>query len=138
VLGAGGARGERADQPRGLRGAAASVLSLFSFVLQIGGLIASACGYAVSARADFRTMWWISGALLLLGSGVFAALRARKHSEHAAVTSGKTFTIPSEVLWQHRAKSPETSGAGFRAFPFSRCAAGGPGKAPARVIPGKC
>lgn len=48
-----------------------SILSLFSFVLQIGGLIASLCGYVVSARLDFRIMWVMAGALLLLCAGMF-------------------------------------------------------------------
>jgi MFS family permease len=54
----------------------ASILSLFSFVMQIGGLIASLCGYLVSARADFTVMWWISGALMILGAGAFLKTRA--------------------------------------------------------------
>ena len=54
----------------------ASILSLFSFVMQIGGLIASLCGYLVSARADFTVLWWISGALMILGAGAFLKTRA--------------------------------------------------------------
>lgn len=61
----------------------ASVLSLFSFTVQIGGLIASACGYLVSVRGDYRNMWWIAGALLALSAGVFA-LQTRKDRHRAA------------------------------------------------------
>lgn len=63
-------------------GQRASVLSLFSFAVQIGGLIASACGYFVSVRGDFRNMWWIGGALLALSAGAFALLnrKGRHHS----------------------------------------------------------
>lgn len=39
----------------------ASVLSLFSFVVQIGGLLASATGFFVSSLLGFRIMWLISG-----------------------------------------------------------------------------
>jgi len=54
----------------------ASILSLFSFVLQAGGLVASLCGYIVSAYTDFRVMWLLAGGMLLLASAVFALLRA--------------------------------------------------------------
>ena len=56
----------------------ASILSLFSFVLQIGGLFASLCGYVVSARTNFRNMWLIAGALLLLGAAAFALIYAQR------------------------------------------------------------
>lgn len=49
----------------------ASVLSLFSFVLQLGGLAASLCGYVVSAKANFRGVWLIAGILLLFGAATF-------------------------------------------------------------------
>ncbi len=55
----------------------ASILSLFSFILQIGGLIASLCGYGISARAGFRTIWLIAGAALILCAGIFAWIRWR-------------------------------------------------------------
>ena len=58
----------------------ASILSLFSFVLQIGGLIASLCGYVVSTQTDFRNMWLIAGALLLLGTGIFALIYAKQRN----------------------------------------------------------
>jgi MFS family permease len=56
----------------------ASILSLFSFVLQIGGLIASLCGAAMSAFSDYKYMWYLSGSLLLLGAGIFALLFGRR------------------------------------------------------------
>ena len=56
----------------------ASILSLFSFVLQIGGLCASLIGYVVSAQTNFRNMWLIGGALLLIGAGAFALVYAKQ------------------------------------------------------------
>jgi len=43
----------------------AGILSLFSLLLQIGGLFASLIGYLVSARADFRNLWAVAGGLLI-------------------------------------------------------------------------
>ncbi len=56
----------------------ASILSLFSFVLQVGALVASLCGYVVSAQTNFRNMWLIAGALLLLGAAAFALIYAQR------------------------------------------------------------
>ncbi|HWR19791.1 MAG TPA: MFS transporter [Clostridia bacterium] len=56
----------------------ASILSLFSFVLQIGGLIASLSGAAMSAYSDYKYMWYLSGSLLLLGAGVFAMVFGKR------------------------------------------------------------
>lgn len=56
----------------------ASILSLFSFVLQLGGLLASLSGAAMSAYADYKYMWYLSGGLLLLGTGVFALLGVKR------------------------------------------------------------
>jgi MFS family permease len=55
----------------------ASILSLFSFVLQLGGLMASLCGYMVSRYAGFQSMWLIAGGLLVLCAGVFTLLLPR-------------------------------------------------------------
>ena len=55
----------------------ASILSLFSFVLQIGGLLASLLGYWVSAATDFRVMWLIAGGMLVAANAVFALFYAR-------------------------------------------------------------
>ncbi len=69
----------------------ASILSLFSFVLQLGALVAALCGYFVSAYGRFQNMWLISGALLLLLSAIFglfrrkAAIPEATDSEPAAV-----------------------------------------------------
>jgi MFS family permease len=54
----------------------ASILSLFSFVMQAGGLIASLCGYLVTARVDFTALWCVSGALLALGALAFLGTKA--------------------------------------------------------------
>jgi MFS family permease len=44
----------------------ASILSLFSLLLQLGGVIASLLGYLVSRFSRYQHMWLLSGALLLL------------------------------------------------------------------------
>ena len=58
----------------------ASILSLFSFLLQLGGLAASAIGYVVSSQTDFRAMWLLGGGLLLLAVGLWALAGARGKS----------------------------------------------------------
>lgn len=68
-------------------GLRASVLSLFSFVLQAGGLASSLLGYAVSANMDFRNMWVISGALLTLTAGAFALISTRARPAEVSVES---------------------------------------------------
>ena len=55
----------------------ASILSLFSFVLQIGGLLASLAAWLVSASGGFRTLWVMAGVLLVAASGLFGAIHAR-------------------------------------------------------------
>lgn len=47
-----------------------SILSLFSFILQIGGILASAAGFIVSTGGDYKLMWPIAGVLLLLCAGL--------------------------------------------------------------------
>ncbi|NLF28949.1 MAG: MFS transporter, partial [Clostridiales bacterium] len=63
------------EAPTGRR---AGILSLFSLLLQIGGLCASLTGFFVSARADFRAMWAIAGGLLILGAAVSIRMLAAK------------------------------------------------------------
>ena len=63
-----------------------SILSLFSFMLQIGGLIASLCGYVVSAQGNFRNMWSLAGVLVLLCVGTFALVSAI--NQHRQKSSG--------------------------------------------------
>ena len=53
----------------------ASILSLFSLVLQLGGVIASIAGYFVSTYSRYQNMWIIAGVLLLLFSVLAGALR---------------------------------------------------------------
>lgn len=54
----------------------ASILSLFSFVLQVGGLAGSLSGYWVSAHTDFRVQWLVAGGLLLLCAGGYSLSQA--------------------------------------------------------------
>ena len=60
----------------------ASVLSLFSFVLQIGGLAASAAGFFVSVLYGFRNMWLIAGTLTMGCVFIYALLR-KNHSGYS-------------------------------------------------------
>ncbi len=55
----------------------AGILSLFSFVLQVGGVIAAGCGYLVSTYGSFQTMWLIGGVATLLCAAIFAGVSAR-------------------------------------------------------------
>ncbi|NLI22367.1 MAG: MFS transporter [Clostridiales bacterium] len=55
----------------------ASVLSLFSFLLQIGGLAAALAGYAVSAAGRYRALWLIAGALMV--GAAFGLALYRRH-----------------------------------------------------------
>ena len=51
----------------------ASILSLFSLVLQLGGVFASITGYLVSTYSRYQNMWLLAGLLLFLfsiGAGV--------------------------------------------------------------------
>jgi MFS family permease len=66
----------------------ASILSLFSLVLQIGGVIAAVGGFLISTYANYQNMWLLSGALLLLFS--IAANMFRKTSVQSTVTFHST------------------------------------------------
>lgn len=68
----------------------ASILSLFSFVLQIGGLMASLVGYAVSAAGSYRVLWLMAGALLISFTGVLSLLGLRKRR-----SAGGTQAVPT-------------------------------------------
>lgn len=59
----------------------ASVLSLFSFVLQIGGLLASATGFIVSNLFGFRIMWLISGIITVVIVSVYALIRRGRNKK---------------------------------------------------------
>lgn len=61
----------------------ASILSLFSLLLQLGGVIASLFGYVVSTYSRYQNMWLLAGLLLLLFSVavVFVAKHLRQNSE---------------------------------------------------------
>jgi MFS transporter, DHA1 family, quinolone resistance protein len=56
----------------------ASILSLFSFLLQLGVLLASLCGYWVVTALGFRALWPLSGGLLIAFVLAFAVYRAFK------------------------------------------------------------
>lgn len=61
----------------------ASILSLFSLMLQFGGLIASAGGYFVSKYANYTSMWQLAGILLVLFCAVaFFFGKSRTQSEN--------------------------------------------------------
>jgi MFS family permease len=61
----------------------ASILSLFSFLLQIGVLLASLCGYWVTAALGFRTLWLLASGLLVACTLAYAVYRAFKpHFKH--------------------------------------------------------
>ncbi|PKM39002.1 MAG: hypothetical protein CVV04_11795 [Firmicutes bacterium HGW-Firmicutes-9] len=65
----------------------ASILSLFSLVLQLGGVLASICGYLVSSNADFKKIWLLAGALLLVFTIATALLRKRAVAPAAAASA---------------------------------------------------
>ena len=74
----------------------ASILSLFSFATQAGGLFASLCGYWVSTLTDYRVSWAVFGGFMLLSAGLLAlrAARAqpRKHAKSMAREKSGTTT----------------------------------------------
>ncbi|HOP10316.1 MAG TPA: MFS transporter [Oscillospiraceae bacterium] len=55
----------------------ASILSLFSFILQAGGIITALLGYIVSTQTNYRVIWLIAGILLILGVGLCVLLYRR-------------------------------------------------------------
>ena len=59
----------------------ASILSLFSLVLQIGGVIASAGGFLISKYSAYPNMWLLAGILLLLFSAASSVLRKTSKSD---------------------------------------------------------
>lgn len=62
----------------------ASILSLFSLVLQLGGVLASALGYWISSYSRYQNMWLLAGVLLI----AFIAL---------AVLTQRTKTPPTDA-----------------------------------------
>ena len=55
----------------------ASILSLFSLVLQLGGVLASVAGFVVSTYSHYQNLWLLAGVFLLLACVVVAILRKR-------------------------------------------------------------
>jgi MFS family permease len=45
-----------------------SILSLFSFIAQLGGILASITGYFVSTNSHYKRLWLIAGVLLIICS----------------------------------------------------------------------
>ena len=71
----------------------ASILSLFSLVLQLGGVCASIIGYLVSSNAEFKKIWLLAGALLMVFVIVTALLRKRVADPVAA---GSAATVAAQ------------------------------------------
>lgn len=59
----------------------ASILSLFSLVLQIGGVIASVGGFLISTYSRYQNIWLIAGVCLILVCAAVALLRNRVSTE---------------------------------------------------------
>lgn len=68
----------------------AGVLSLFSFVLQLGGLAASAAGFLVSMLYGFRGMWLISGLMIimLVSARALVRLRCQRNAHQVQLSAG--------------------------------------------------
>ena len=47
-------------------GQRSSILSLFSFIVQMGGILASGIGYGISTGGHYKLMWPLAGVLLIL------------------------------------------------------------------------
>lgn len=62
----------------------AGILSLASFVLQLGGLLAALCGYWVSANGRYQVIWLVSAAFLVLCSAVCAGAQQLAPAARAA------------------------------------------------------
>ena len=71
----------------------AGILSLSSFVLQIGGLIAALCGYFISSYSKFQNIWLLAGAILLTCSLIFALLKRRSSNHIASNASNQPSSI---------------------------------------------
>ncbi|HPF88718.1 MAG TPA: MFS transporter [Candidatus Limiplasma sp.] len=55
-----------------------SILSLFSFLQQLGSILASAAGFLVSTYSNYRLMWVAGGVLLLACTGMLALQKNRQ------------------------------------------------------------
>ena len=68
----------------------AGVLSLFSLVLQAGGLAASAAGFLVSMLYGFRSMWLISGLMIimLVSARALVRLRCQRNAHQVQLSAG--------------------------------------------------
>ena len=78
----------------------ASILSLFSLVLQIGGVVTSLGGFFVSTYSRYQNMWLIAGVLMLSFSVLIGVLlnKIKRHDTLIAATppseSGTSAVIP--------------------------------------------
>lgn len=64
----------------------ASILSLFSLVLQTGGVLASVGGFFISSYARYQNMWLVAG-ILLLSFSVAASLFPKAAGQNAAASA---------------------------------------------------
>lgn len=81
----------------------ASILSLFSFVLQMGGVLASLGGYFISTYTRYQNMWLLAG-ILLLSIGAVVSILCKK----ANVAAGAPFAITAEADGEPSVKGTET------------------------------
>jgi MFS family permease len=77
----------------------ASILSLFSLVLQIGGVIASVGGFLISTYANYQNMWLFAGFLLLSFSVAAGLLRkfSKQKTDILASTAAETEAVVSAM-----------------------------------------
>ena len=61
-----------------------SILSLFSFILQLGGIVASLAGYFISTNDHYKQIWPIAGILLLVCSACMAFIPRLRKNMHEA------------------------------------------------------
>lgn len=63
----------------------AGILSLYSFVVQVGSLLSSLMGYFISRHADFRLTWVAGAVMLVLASAVVAVRRKARGTGEGVV-----------------------------------------------------
>lgn len=65
----------------------ASILSLFSLVLQLGGVLSSVFGFVISTIGRFQNMWLLAGILLFLFSTAAGLRQQFKKPSYASVSA---------------------------------------------------
>ncbi|NLI54775.1 MAG: MFS transporter [Clostridiales bacterium] len=84
----------------------ASILSLFSLVLQLGGVVASVGGFLISTYTRYQNMWLLGGILLLsfsVAAGLFRKTAERSSDSSPAVI--QTEIEPSAVTLESTQQS---------------------------------